>query len=304
MNRKALGRGLRSILPDAPAPPASPAARAPAREAAPGPLEGPRPLDIDRIRPNRAQPRQRFDEEALEGLARSLKEDGVLQPVIVRPLEDGFFELLAGERRWRAAQRAGLLRIPAIVRPTEDGAALEIALTENLQREDLNPIEEAAGYRSLATAGMTQQRIAERFGKQRATIANTLRLLTLPPSVQERVRRGELSAGQARAIVPLTPASEQERLAARAVREALSVRQIERIVEQASPQAPETGGPRATRKRDPNVVAAEQALQRALGTRIRIFEGPKGGRIELHFFSPEEMQRVYQILMDAARKQA
>ncbi len=304
MNRKALGRGLRSILPDAPARPATTVATGPPPEAAPGTVEGLRQIDIDRIRPNRAQPRQSFDDEGLAALARSLQEEGVLQPVIVRPLDDGKFELLAGERRWRAAQRAGLLRIPAVVRQAEDAATLEIALVENLQREDLNPIEEAAAYRSLAAAGgLTQQQIAERFGKQRATIANALRLLTLPPAVQEKVRRGELSAGQARAIVPLAVASEQERLAERAVREGLSVRQIERLVEQAGRLAPETK-PRPARRRDPNVVAAEQALQRAFGTRVRIFEGPKGGRIELHFFSSEELQRVYQVLMESARKKA
>jgi ParB family chromosome partitioning protein len=226
----------------------------------------------------------------------------LLQPIVVRPAEGDRFELIAGERRWRAAQRAGLHRIPAVVREVPDDAVLELALVENLEREDLNPMEEASAYRTLTEAlGLTQQQVAERVGRQRATIANTLRLLTLPKSVQDRVRRNELSGGQARAIASLAVASEQERLAEKAVREGLSVRQLERLVSAASAEAPK-GKPRSAARRDPNVVAAEQNLQRALGTRVRIFEGAKGGRIELQFFNREDLQRVYQALLDVARR--
>ena len=300
MNRKALGRGLSSIIPEPSVrPPAStplPPAPVPPAPAS----EGVRSIDIDRIRPNREQPRQRFDEAALESLAKSLKEDGMLQPVVVRPADGDRFELVAGERRWRAAQRAGLHKVLAVVREVPDDAVLELALVENLQREDLNPMEEASAYRTLTEeVGLSQQQVAERVGKQRATIANTLRLLTLPKSVQDRVRRNELSGGQARAIASLADATEQERLAEKAVREGLSVRQLERLVS-AAPK----GKPRSATRRDPNVVAAEQNLQRALGTRVRIFEGPKGGRIELQFFNKEDLQRVYQVLLDAARRKA
>jgi ParB family chromosome partitioning protein len=257
---------------------------------------------VDRIRANRKQPRQRFDEEGLEALARSLKSEGVLQPVLVRPLPDGRFEIVAGERRWRAAQRAGLLRIPAVVREVPDERLLEIALIENLQRENLNPIEEAEAYRTLSdNLGLKQQDIADRVGKQRATVANTLRLLTLSAPVQERLKRGELSMGQGRALAALSNPREQERIADRTVRMGLSVRQVESMVAAAL----RTGAERKVRsapRRDPNVVAAEEGLQRALGTRVRIVEGRKGGRIELHFFSPEEMQRVYQLVLEAARR--
>jgi ParB family chromosome partitioning protein len=300
MTRKALGKGLRSLIPEAPArvPQAAPAAAAPR----PSPGESVQLIDVDRIRANRKQPRQRFNEEGLESLARSLKAEGVLQPVLVRPLPDRRFEIVAGERRWRAAQRAGLLKIPAVVREVPDERLLEIALIENLQRENLNPIEEAEAYRTLAdNLGLKQQDIADRVGKQRATIANTLRLLTLSAPVQERLKKGELSMGQGRALAALTDPREQERIADRTVKMGLSVRQVEAMVSAAL----ETGAERKVRsapRRDPNIVAAEESLQRAIGTRVRIVEGRKGGRIELHFFGPEEMHRVYQLILDAARR--
>lgn len=300
MNRKALGRGLRSLIPEAPVrTPAAPAVPAETR-VSPG-AEILQQIDIDRIRPGRRQPRQRFDDAGLEALARSLREAGVLQPIIVRAAGDGQFELVAGERRWRAAQRAGLLKIPAMIREIQDDHLVEVALVENLQRENLNPIEEALAFRTLTESlGWTQQKVSERVGKQRATIANTLRLLTLCESVQQRVRKGELSMGQARAIAVVTEAQEQERLAALAIRDGLSVRQVERLV--AATQRESGTKARGAPRRDPNVVSAEQALQRALGTRVRIFQGPKGGRLELHFFGPEELQRIYQLILDAARK--
>ncbi len=298
--RKALGKGLRSLIPEAPAR----VPRTPSTEPAPrpGPAEPIQLIDIDRIRANRKQPRQRFDEEALEALARSLKSEGVLQPVLVRPLPDGRFELVAGERRWRAAQRAGVMKLPAVVREVPDDKLLEIALIENLQRENLNPIEEAQAYQTLLdTLGLKQQEIADRVGKQRATVANTLRLLSLSGPVQERIKKGEISMGQGRALATLSDAREQERLADKAVQAGLSVRQVEHLV-----AAMLKGGAgrkeRSAPRRDPNIVAAEETLQRAVGTRVRIFEGRKGGRIELHFYSSEEMQRVYHLVLEAARR--
>jgi ParB family chromosome partitioning protein len=293
MTRKALGKGLRSLIPEAPA-------RVP--QAPAGGSEPIRTIDIDQIRGNRKQPRQRFDEEGLETLARSLKAEGVLQPVLVRPLPDGRFELVAGERRWRAAQRAGLLKIPAVVREVPDERLLEIALIENLQRENLNPIEEAQAYRTLIeNVGMKQQDVAECVGKQRASVANALRLLSLSPQVQDRLRAGELNMGQGRALASLPDPREQERLADRAVRQGLSVRQVESIVA-AFLQGGTDRKARSAPRRDPNVVAAEESLQRAIGSRVRIVEGRKGGRIELHFFSHEEMQRVYHLVLDVARR--
>lgn len=300
MTRKALGKGLRSLIPEAPA--RVPQARPEVAAQVAGTGVPPLLIDIDRIRANRKQPRQRFDEEGLEALARSLKSEGLLQPVLVRPLADGRFELVAGERRWRAAQRAGLLKIPAVVREVPDDRLMEIALIENLQRENLNPIEEAQAYRTLIeTLGLKQQEVADRMGRQRATVANTLRLLSLAAPVQERVRKGELSMGQGRSIAAMPNPREQERIADRAVREGLSVRQVESLVAGAL----KTTGDRKARsvpRRDPNVVAAEETLQRVLSTRVRVVEGRKGGRIELHFYSREELQRIYQLLLEVARR--
>jgi ParB family transcriptional regulator, chromosome partitioning protein len=293
MTRRALGKGLRSLIPETPA-------RVPVPQAAAA--EPVRNIDIDQIRGNRRQPRQRFDEDALEALARSLKAEGVLQPVLVRPLPDGRFELVAGERRWRAAQRAGLLKIPAVIRDVPDDRLLEVALIENLQRENLNPIEEAQAYRALIeNVGMKQQDVADHVGKQRASVANALRLLSLSAPVQERLKSGELNMGQGRALASLPDLHEQERLAERAVREGLSVRQLESLVA-GNLEGAKDRKAKSLPRRDPNVVAAEENLQRAMGGRVRIVEGRKGGRIELHFYNREEMQRVYQLVLEVARR--
>ena len=296
MKRKALGKGLRSLIPEAPTRRAPEQPGPSARTAGSGLVD----LDIDQIVPNLRQPRQGFDEQALEDLAQSLKRDGVLQPVIVRKSNDGF-ELIAGERRWRAAQRAGLLKIPAIVREVADDRVLELALVENLQREELNPLEEAHAYQTLLDElGLTQLEIANRVGKQRATVANALRILNLPPEVQQMVRDGQLTARHAKALAALANTQAQIDLATRIVGDGLSVRQVEALVARG-------GAPRTTRSvrrevtRDPNVVAAEETLQKAVGTKVKIQQGRKGGRIELYFYSDEEMERVYQLILDAVR---
>lgn len=297
MKRRALGRGLRSLIPEAATQLGAEHTRSLETDAGHADYLM---IDIDRIQPNRQQPRQGFDKEALEQLARSLKEQGVLQPVIVRPLGDGY-ELVAGERRWRAAQLAGLLKVPAVVRSSGDGSLLELALIENLQREDLNPLEAAMAFHSLMEdAGLSQQEVAERVGKQRATVANMLRLLDLPPSVQDKVRQDRLTLGHAKALASLSDPAAQHELAERVIREGLSVRQVEKIVSR-SGEAGTGKTARKSKRLDPNVAAAEETLQRALGTRVRIVLRKKGGRIELHFFSGDELERVYQLILGAAR---
>jgi ParB family chromosome partitioning protein len=263
--------------------------------------EGLRQIDLDRIRPNPKQPRKDIAPEALAELTESIRRDGLLQPVVVRPIPDGF-ELIAGERRWRAAQAAGLLKVPALVRHVADEHMLEYALIENIQREELDPIEEASAYQALMEdLELTQEDVAERVGKNRATIANAIRLLALPAKVRDLVRAGAVTAGHARALAALGSHSLQLRLAEKIMKEGLSVRQTERL----TARAKESGENRAEaggRPRDPNVDAAEQELQRALGTKVRIHQGKRGGRLELHFFSQEELERMYQLLLHAARR--
>jgi ParB family chromosome partitioning protein len=294
MKRKALGKGLSSLLPqNAPA-----TARAPRTTPAAGLIE----IDIDMIRPNPRQPREYFEAGALEELSNSLKKTGILQPIVVRPLPAGGFEIVVGERRWRAAQHAGLLKVPAVVRDVADDQLLETALIENVQRENLNPIEEARAYRAiLHEAKLSQEELAARVGKQRATVANALRLLALPDEVQEKIRTGQLSTGHGKALLGLPAAEDQRKLAERAVRDRLSVREVETLVSRAGREATAVGGTRVER-RDPNVVKAEETLQTALGTRVRILQGPKGGRIEIYFYSGEEMRRAYDVLLETSRR--
>jgi ParB family chromosome partitioning protein len=258
-------------------------------------------IDIDRILPNSHQPRKNFDEEALEELASSIREHGVVQPVLVRPLEDGFFQLIAGERRWRAAQRAGLIRVPAVIRPAGEHAALELALIENLQREDLNPMEEAQAYERLVVEfGMTQDEVARRVGKNRATVANMLRLLRLPPEVQQWLRENRLSTGHAKALLSLSDLNAILDTARKIIQGNYSVRQAETLVSRYAGTGPErdelAGG---ADRVDPNVKAAIHALEQALGTKVTVQESGGKGKIELHFYSFEEMNRLYEGLLRA-----
>lgn len=295
MKRKALGKGLSSLLPQS-----APVATAP--RAVASPPGGLREIDIDRIRPNPRQPRDAFEAGALDELSSSLKKQGILQPVVVRPLPDGTFELVVGERRWRAAQQAGLLKVPAVVREISDDRLLETALIENIQRENLNAIEEARAYRALLEEGrLSQEQLASQVGKQRTTITNSLRLLGLPETVQEMIRAGRLSMGHGRALLALAAPADQERLAERAVRERLSVREVERLAAQAVRQ-PTGIGKVKTDRRDPNVVAAEESLQSAFGSKVRILQGRAGGRIELYFYSTGELERAYDLLLEMSRR--
>ncbi len=277
MARKALGRGLDALLPQK--------AQAEVGNSL-------REVDIDRVRPNRRQPREHFDSEALDRMAASLKERGMLQPLLVRRAGEGF-ELIAGERRWRAAQRAGWHRVPVVVREADQNEALELALIENLQREDLNPIEEAHAYEMLAKeTGLTQEAVAERVGRERSTVANYLRLLRLPDRVQQLLVEGALSMGHARALLGLDDAAAQTRLAEATVSGGWSVRQTEAKV-RAERSGIATGGKKA---KDPDTVAAENKMTRALGTPVRILGGERG-RIEIRFASLEELDRLYELLI-------
>jgi ParB family chromosome partitioning protein len=261
-------------------------------------------IDIDRIQPNRQQPRQTFDEEQLAELAASIRRDGVLQPVVVRTAAGGNFELIAGERRWRAAQIAGLLKVPAVIREFEDDRLLEVALVENLQREDLNAIDAAHAFRTLCDdLGLTQEEVAQRVGKQRATVANLLRLLHLPPQIQDHVKSGRLSTGHAKALLSIGSPRLQREAAERIVEQGLSVRQAESLAARlVGPAEASTRPATVAPARDPNVVAAEEILQRSLGTKVSIHQDRKGrGRIEVHFYSEEELDRVFQLLRHAGR---
>ena len=256
-------------------------------------------IDVDRILPNSHQPRKNFDEEALNELACSIREHGVVQPIVVRPLEDGFFQLIAGERRWRAAQRAGLLRIPAIAREAGDHTALELALIENLQREDLNPMEEAQAYKRLiGDFGLTQEDIARRVGKNRATIANMLRLLKLPPEVQQWLRENRITAGHAKALLSLSDLNAILDSARKIIQGNYSVRQAEMLVSRYGRNgSAHADSVCASDVADPNVNAAVHALEQALGTKVTVQESGGRGKIELHFYSFEEMNRLYEGLL-------
>jgi ParB family chromosome partitioning protein len=283
--RPALGRGLSALIPAA-APPPPPAL---ARDPSPG---RPAELDIDLLTPNPRQPRTQMEETALEELAQSIRSHGVIQPILVRRAGDRH-EIVAGERRWRAAQRAGLLKVPVIYRDVPDERLLEIALIENIQREDLNPIEEAQAYRRLVDElQMSQESIATAVGKDRATVSNYMRLLKLPAEVRNDLASGALSMGHARALVTMTDEGAQRRVAREVVSGGLSVRETEAMARrELHPPIPPL-----PKQADPNTRAAENQLKVALGTRVRIVRKGQGGRIEVDFNNEEELQRLYETL--------
>jgi ParB family chromosome partitioning protein len=279
--RKALGRGLSALLgtPD---------------------LEPDRlrEIDVDRIIPNPNQPRNTFDRDGLEELASSIRIHGVIQPIVVRTLQDGVFQIIAGERRWRSAQIAGLHRVPAVVRESEEHHTLELALVENLQREGLNPIDEARAYqRLLSEFNLKQEAIAERVGKSRASVANILRLLKLPEKVQEWLLADKLTVGHAKALLALVDDAAMLEVASEIIKERYSVRQAEALVSRSA--GPGKKG-REKLSEDPNVRAALVALERALGTKVTIQQSGKGkGKIEIHFHSQAERDRLYNGLVEA-----
>ena len=274
--RPALGRGLSALIPEAPL-----------RH------DASFDVDLDLLAPNRFQPRMDFDEPGLEDLARSIKTHGVIQPIVVRRAGSAY-EIIAGERRWRAAQRAGLLKVPVIVRHVPDDKLLEVALIENIQRENLNPIDEAKAYRRLSDEfHLTQDAIAEAVGKDRTSIANYMRLLRLPDDVQQWVSDGRLSMGHARAILGAEQVAEQRDVAQRVVDRDLSVRETEALVRRLG--RPAVG--REPTGTDANTRAAEERLKLALGTRVQIVRKANGGHIEIAFTSEDELQRLYEQLL-------
>ncbi|MGA7342596.1 MAG: ParB/RepB/Spo0J family partition protein [Terracidiphilus sp.] len=289
--RRALGKGLDSLLPRAQMP-ATPHAD----------TEGGRPREIplDQIERNPFQTRTHLDEEQLAELAQSIKANGVVQPVLVRPLANGRFQLIAGERRWRASERAGMETIPAILRQVSDEQAMEITIVENLQRTDLNPMEQARAFERLSREfHMTQEQMAQRTGKDRATVANFLRLLKLPNGVQMRVEAGELSFGHARALLAFEHAEEIEKAAQRVVSLSLSVRQTESYVQgMLHPGGKEKKEPKAEPPVDPNVRDAEERLQRTLGLKVTIEDHGGHGRVIIEYARLEDFDALLEQLGD------
>ncbi|MCQ3806465.1 MAG: ParB/RepB/Spo0J family partition protein [Acidimicrobiaceae bacterium] len=281
-----LGRGLSSLIPAD-----STAAKGAYQE-----------IHIEQVVPNPNQPREHFDEESLASLARSISEVGVIQPVVVRELNDGRYELMAGERRWRAAKRANRDSIPAIVRDSDDLASLETAVVENLHRQDLNSLEEAAAYQQLVEEfGLTQEEVAKRVGKSRSAVANTLRLLQLPPLVQRLLVEGQLSAGHARALLATPDRSEQERLATEIVEDGLTVRQVEEMLRDRDPAEPEDSDSApaktpAPRIPDSGVLELEELLATLLDTRVAVKLGKGPGRLVVDFADLDDLERIYRVI--------
>ncbi len=280
MNRKALGRGLGALLSSD-------------RTIDLGTEQS--EVEIDSIVPGPMQPRTRFDEASLESLAESIRSHGIVQPLLVRRRADAY-ELIAGERRWRAAKLAGISRVPVVVKEVPDDSLLEIALIENIQRENLNPIEEAQAYKKLIdTVGLTQEALASRVGRDRSYITNYLRLLRLPDDVQQLVMDGRLSTGHARALLALDHPDLQRRIARQIIDGGLSVRATEQLVQRAGEEKPKRPSPQPV---DPNVKAAETKLRRALGTQVKILQAADGkGKLEISFFSTQDLDRIYTLLV-------
>lgn len=297
--RRALGKGLASLIPDV-------AGVDPLAEGIPvpatGPVTGQVEIPIARIRPNPHQPRQHFDESETAELTESIRETGVLQPLLVRPESDGSYTLIAGERRLRAARNAGLTSVPAVFRDYPDQRLLELALIENLQRDDLGPMETARAFRVLVREfGLTQVEVAKRIGKPRSTVANFLRLLELSDGVQKLLDDGSLDMGHGRALGGLEDAQLQERLAVVAAARRWSVREVEDRVRRLTQGARE--GAAAAPRRDPNVVSAEKTLSRALEAGVTILVGRSGrGRIEIRFAGEDDLDRLYRLLIRTAGK--
>jgi ParB family chromosome partitioning protein len=283
MSRKALGRGLSALIRDV-------------EETKTAGLEQ---VAVHRIEPNPLQPRRHFPEESLKELADSIRSTGIVQPVLLRPAPGiaDRFHLIAGERRWRAARLAGLEALPAIVRDLSDREALELALTENLLREDLNPMEVARAYDVLQRQfGLSHSEIAERLGASRSAVTNTLRLLRLPPEIQGMLENKELSEGHARSLLAVESPEAQIKLARRIARDGLSVRHVEgMIANRGLNKSPRTAS--GASNLDPNIRSAILEMERALGTRVKIVGDPKRGKIEVSYFSEEDLNRIYEFIV-------
>jgi ParB family transcriptional regulator, chromosome partitioning protein len=283
MKRKALGKGLSALLPDPDGPP---------------PAEGGLQVPVESLEPNPYQPRAPLAPEALEELAASIRESGMVQPILVRRA-GARFQIIAGERRWRAAQRLGLATVPVAVRDVPDDRLLELALVENIQRQELTPLEEALAFQRLQHEfHLTQEAVARKVGRDRSTVANTLRLLRLGGEIRDLIGAGRLDAGHGRALLGLERAEDQTALAREAVRRGLSVREVERRVSQL--RAPR----RPAARKDPNTRSAEERLRAALGTRVQISRRGKGGALRIAFASEAELHRLFDVLLRAGRGRA
>ncbi len=282
MEKKALGKGLGALFPEN-LPKILPIERETSQD-----------VPLDRIVPNRFQPRHMFETDELAQLAESIKRNGVLQPVLVRRKADGLFELIAGERRYRAAKLAGLQSIPAVVRNTSDEQSVELALVENLQREDLNPMEEARAYHRLTTEfGLTQETLAQNVGKDRSSVANSLRLLNLPNEIKELVESLKISMGHAKVLLGLSRLELQLKLAKQIVEGQLSVRQAEQLVASGLRSMHSKQG----MKRLVAYPDLEEQLRKRLGTKVLIHKGRKGGRIEIHYYEPADLNRLIDMML-------
>jgi len=292
MARNALGRGLGALIrePEPPPPPVTPP------QLQPQPVSGsPSQVDIDLIDPNPYQPRTRFREEALAELARSIQTSGIIQPLVLRP-HGARFQLIAGERRWRAAQRAGLQRVPAVVREVPEELALEITLVENIQREDLNPIEQARAFdRLMSEFHLTQEEVADRTGKDRATVANTVRLLKLEKPILDLIEDSQLSAGHGRALLAIADLKLRMAAARQAARGGLTVRQVERLASRQTRSTP----PPAPQVVDANTRAALEELQRHLGTRVQLRQPSRSapGQLMIEYYDEAQLSGIYDRLM-------
>ena len=298
MRKGGLGRGLGSLIP---AGEGDTAAKGGQLQEIPTAL----------VEPNPYQPREVFEEDSLVALSESIRALGVLQPILVRPLDSGRYQLIAGERRWRAAKRAGLATVPALVRTTSDQSSLEQAVVENLHRNDLNALEEAAAYQQLCDDfGLSHEDVATRVGKSRSAVTNTLRLLQLPPTIQQLLKENRLSAGHARALLGTPDRSYQEQLARRAIAEGWSVRAMEEAVKaraaEQSPAVPDTETPSheapTVRLRPPGLLELEELLSEHLDTRVRVEMGAKHGKVIIDFATLEDLERIYHRVTEGSRK--
>lgn len=286
MTRKALGRGLESLIPDY--------EREPDTQGPAGVTE----LPLEEVVPGRLQPRRRFPPEALGELADSIRENGVVQPIIVQLGDNKKYEIICGERRWRAARQAGLRKIPVLVREATSTERLQLALIENIHRQDLNPIEEAQAYQRLAQEfGLTQEAIARNVGKNRASIANTLRLLKLSRAIQDDLVAGRLSFGHGRAILGLDAPKEQEVLRAAIVKKGLSVREAEAWVQRRQKSQKRAGGKTPARRKNVFTAGMERELERRLGTRVQIEPSKKGGKLVVTYYSNDDLTRIRDIIL-------
>ncbi|MEI6633445.1 MAG: ParB/RepB/Spo0J family partition protein [Chlamydiota bacterium] len=279
MAKLALGRGLSALIPET--------VTAREREVV--------EIDIARVRPGKYQPRLEFDKERLQELVESIKEKGVVQPVIVRPV-GGEFELIAGERRLRAAKSLGMSSVPAIVKNVDDEQALELAIVENVQRENLNPIEEARAYRTLNDAfALTQDDIAKKVGKSRAAVTNAMRLLKLPEDIQDDISGGRITAGHAKVLLMMDEGRQQQNLRDLVVARGMSVRELERCIERM--KAVPAHRRKASLQKSADLLKIEENLRGAIGTQVRIVPGKRKGRIEIEYYSQEDLERILEMLM-------